>query len=126
RGLVDAGGALAGACPSVAGCCCRGRLRRTFGACHLVPPNRRPAGEGPTADCAPATRYRRRETAQVHASFAGFGASPGGCSPTPADRTQCYAMPTSRFRTVVADDGEDMRELIVAALESSGSFTVVG
>ena len=35
-------------------------------------------------------------------------------------------MPTSRFRAVVADDGEDMRELIVAALEASGSFTVVG
>jgi DNA-binding NarL/FixJ family response regulator len=37
-----------------------------------------------------------------------------------------YAMPTHRFHAVVADDGEDMRELIVAALEMSGSFTVVG
>jgi DNA-binding NarL/FixJ family response regulator len=35
-------------------------------------------------------------------------------------------MPTPRFRVVVADDGDDMRELIVAALELSGSFVVVG
>src|SRR5438445_28966 len=31
----------------------------------------------------------------------------------------------SRFRTVVADDAEDMRELIVAALEANGRFEVV-
>jgi DNA-binding NarL/FixJ family response regulator len=37
-----------------------------------------------------------------------------------------YAMPTPRFHVVVADDGDDMRELIVAALELSGSFIVVG
>ena len=31
----------------------------------------------------------------------------------------------NRFRTVVADDAEDMRELIVAALEANGRFEVV-
>ena len=31
----------------------------------------------------------------------------------------------TRFRTVVADDTEDMRELIVAALEANGRFEVV-
>src|SRR5262249_3526502 len=44
----------------------------------------------------------------------------------PCTSDTMYAMPTPRFRVVVADDGEDMRELIVAALELSGSFVVVG
>src|SRR6188768_1789844 len=36
------------------------------------------------------------------------------------------AMPAPPFRVVVADDGDDMRELLVVALEASGPFTVVG
>src|SRR5205823_669800 len=42
-----------------------------------------------------------------------------------AKGTDVTNVPSNRFRTLVADDAEDMRELIVAALEANGRFEVV-